>query len=82
MDLDQIQFENAVEMELHSENPELWTVTRVTSTTVSYNLLHNQQAVILKLLLGRVTCDKTINANNYVCIHECTFYVVAVQRSY
>ncbi len=37
MDLDQIQFENAVEMELHSENPELWTVTRVTPT-VSYNL--------------------------------------------
>ena len=40
MDLDQIQFENAVEMELHSENTELWTVTRVTST-VSYSLLHN-----------------------------------------
>ncbi|XP_064387664.1 uncharacterized protein LOC135335907 isoform X3 [Halichondria panicea] len=32
MDLDQIQFENTVEMKLHSENPELWTVTRVTST--------------------------------------------------
>ncbi len=31
MDLDQIQFENAVEMELHSENSELWTVTRVTT---------------------------------------------------
>ncbi len=35
MDLDEIQFENAVEMELPSENPELWTVDRV-SSTVSY----------------------------------------------
>ncbi len=35
MDLDQIRFENAVEMELHSENPELWTVEGV-SPTVSY----------------------------------------------
>ncbi|XP_064402664.1 uncharacterized protein LOC135348400 isoform X9 [Halichondria panicea] len=32
MDLGQIRFENAVEMELHSENPELWTVDRVLST--------------------------------------------------
>ncbi|XP_064382397.1 uncharacterized protein LOC135331236 [Halichondria panicea] len=32
MDLDQIQFENAVDMELHSENSELWTVTRVKPT--------------------------------------------------
>ncbi len=39
MDLDQIQFENAVEMELHSENSELWTVTRVTRT-VSYINMH------------------------------------------
>ncbi len=66
MDLDQIQFKDAVEMELHPENPELCTVTIVTFTTVSYSLLHNQQAVILKLtksiiiLLGRVTCDKTM----------------------
>ena len=36
MDLDQIRFENAVEMELPSEYPELWTVDRV-SSTVSYN---------------------------------------------
>ncbi len=39
MDLDQIHFENAVEMELHSENSELWTVTRVTPT-VSYINMH------------------------------------------
>ncbi len=41
MDLDQIQFENAVEMKLHPENSELWTVTSRASSTVSYSLLHN-----------------------------------------
>ena len=35
-DLDQIQFENVVEVELRSENSELWTVDRG-SSTVSYN---------------------------------------------
>ena len=41
MDLDQIQFENAVDMELHSENSELWTVTRV-KPTVSYINMQKQ----------------------------------------
>ncbi len=35
-DLDQIQFENVVEVELRSENSELWTVDGG-SSTVSYN---------------------------------------------
>ena len=41
MDLDEIQFENAVEMELPSEDPDLWTVDRV-SSTVSYTSMHRQ----------------------------------------
>ncbi len=40
-DLDQIQFENTVDMELHSENSELWTVTRV-KPTVSYINMQKQ----------------------------------------